>query len=334
LPVLMFVSALLAGGSILIEQPKPGEALQETQTFVIGYVGETPEQVDLFLNGRLMRSRRNPPFRFSLSWDTALRNRVRAIARWADGATDVAEQVFSEIETDVTETVSAIRCFPYFEDRPDENTRFRVDGRPVVPQTFESAASQPLSLVVALDVSGSMKFFLKDLSQPMRAFLAESGRLAPQVDVKLTVFDREARLLRDLDFTGDLTALYRNEGSSVVWDAVATAAGLFAETPRRTLLLISDGADDGSVHDADSAAAFLRKSRASLIWLAPSALDNRDLARLARRSGGFRLEIAPGDAWTPLRQRLVHQRHLVIVDVDESARLRIAPGPAWWPDWR
>ncbi len=328
--VLCLLSVLASAGSISIERPRPGEALQETQTFVIGYEGAAPVQVDFYLNGRLVRSRLEPPFEFTVTWDTTLENRARVEARWADGSTDAVEGTYREIAVDVAEKVSALRCFPYFNGPPAARVRFAVDGRRVEPQTFEPADALPLSLVVALDVSGSMKFFLPELSGPLADFMAYARDRGYRV--KLVVFDRNARLINRAP--ADLATLYRSEGLSVVWNAVATAAQLFEPTPRRAVLLISDGADDGSEHNAETAAAFLRKSRASLIWLAPSDLSNRSLTRLARRSGGFRLQVQPGEKWSRLERRLSHQRHLLIAGVEPAAALRISPGPAWWPAWR
>jgi len=327
----LFFSTLATAQGIFIEKPRPGDGLDDVQEFVI-VVGGEPERVDFYLNDQLLLARQEAPFNFTVRWDTRFRNEVRVVASYVGGVTAEAHEVYREIVADVREEVERFQFFPFLERPLGEITwEMTFKGRKVRPELFELAKNYPLNLVVALDTSGSMMFSIEEVAAPLRELM--TWCLDAGFTVRFLVFDRSPRLIRLEDLPADLGTLYQGQGKSVVWDSIATATELFPKGPRRMLLLISDGADDGSIHSAESAAIYLKKSHAVLVWANPTKLKVKQLAQVATMSGGFVVDTRAHDAWGSLRFLIGNQYHLLAPDAGWPLEFKTSKGRVWYPQW-
>jgi len=253
----LFFCVLLSAQDIYFKSPKASDPLEDVQEFVIGVGPVAPTRMEFYLNGRLKLARRNAPFQFKIRWNTSMENRVKVIAYFGQGEPVVLEKTFSEIKTDFKQEVQAFHCFPFLEKPLPAKWSFRSQGQVMEPQNFNSANRFPLSLVIALDISGSMKFDLPELSDSFHDFLNHAREKGYEIEFLL--FDSQPRSLNPQQTPKQLEELYNGEPKSVIWDSLATGTGFFKDTPRRVVLLISDGNDDGSVHNLNSAGLYFKE---------------------------------------------------------------------------
>lgn len=322
----LFGTRSLHAQSIDITAPKPGEPLTETQTIKTSWVGPPPTRVELYLNDRLVLARSKPPFEFELRWDTKRENEVRVQAYFPEGATASDQIIYRPFQVDEAMAVVAFQCFPLLTREPEE-WMLRSKGTRLEPETF-ARATLTLDLILVLDLSGSMLPLLEDLDGPLATFvqsIQDDGH-----HVSWLVFDSSPRRV-EFPSHGKLRHLYRGQAKSVVWDALVTAATLHDATPRRIIVLVSDGADDGSRHDIQSAIPFLRRAGSALIWINPGERSNARLDRLATLSGGFTLR---GNQWSDLLERIENQHHLIAPEAVYPIEFSVKPGRVWYPRWR
>ncbi len=327
----LFLFQVLFGQNIYIDKPGPKDTLDDTQEFQVSITDARATRVDFYLNDRLIQARTKEPWRFSVSWNTRLTNKVRFIATLDDGSKVQTERVFAELVVDVEDKIEEFQFFPFLEE-PGASIRLRSQGQTIVPRKFEKAQQFPLNLVIALDISGSMKFSLRELTPGVQSLLASAQR--QHWRVQMLLFDEAPRLLELSSLPANLETLYTGRAKSVVWDALATASQLFPKEQRRVLLLISDGYDDGSRHDPSSASQYMRKARASLIWLSPAEILIPELNRLTENSGGYTSYTRKGDPLPKLIFLLENQYHLLAPDATFPVELEPTRGQAWYPRWK
>jgi Ca-activated chloride channel family protein len=139
---------------------------------------------------------------------------------------------------------------------PDlEQEHFEVldNGQPQAITLFRSDV-QPISVVVALDTSGSMTLVLDLVKQAAEAFVL---RMLPNDRARILSFDD--KILGNDAFTSDRDALVRHLRTEVqfgngtrLWDALDAAIDqLTEETSRKVVLVLSDGDDMGSQNADD-----------------------------------------------------------------------------------
>jgi len=324
--------ATLTAQNLHIEKPGRGETLQDTQEFVIVATDGTPTRVDFYLNGRLILARREAPYVFNVRWNTQYKNTVKLVGHFDGLDPVVVSQDFEEIVVDVEEELKIFQFFPFIEQVPvDGSWTITSNGRAIKPQTFEPASKLPLNLIIALDTSGSMMFAFDDLEAPLRQLLAWCKE--KNHPVRFLIFDRQPSLIKLENLPPTLKGLYRERGSSVVWDTIATAGELFPVGPRRVLLLISDGGDQGSRHSPASAEVYLRKSGAAMIWINTANLVNKDLSRLCDLSGGFAALAGERSPWPGIFHLLAGQYHVLAPDATWPVKLKVSKGRIWYPHW-
>jgi len=148
-----------------------------------------------------------------------------------------------------------------------DDFRLFVDGEEVDFPDFESDARTPVSLVVLQDLSGSMangdKLYasrralgqLLDRAQPLDEMaLATFAGGAINVEVPFT--DSEEVLRESM-------ALWEGYGTTALHDAVAwiPEIGTEGRHPKRAVVLVSDGVDNASVLEPETARAVVREAR-------------------------------------------------------------------------
>ncbi|HXH21457.1 MAG TPA: VWA domain-containing protein [Dehalococcoidia bacterium] len=191
---------------------------------------------------------------------------------------------------------------------PAGSVRASLDGTPLAVAGVQSSstARSPLSVVLMVDVSGSMAG--DPITQARRALTDFVGTLQPDDQVAIMSFDTGVRLLQD--FTANKTlatqavARLAPAGDTALYDAVIQAAAKASEAPteRRLVVLLGDGvATVGLEKRAASIEAAKQSGIAFVVIGLGSALDRAYLNELASVSGGRYL-----DAPTPAALRQVY----------------------------
>jgi Ca-activated chloride channel homolog len=167
-----------------------------------------------------------------------------------------------------------------------------------VPQTVEafSEATSPVSIVLALDESGSMRRSADGVKAAARSFVN-----AVRQDDRLAVlrFSDKATLTHELTrFRSDaLKAIdeYTTHGGTALWDAVHEALGPLRQAEgRRVVVVMTDGRDEnaaangpGSVTRFEDLLDELRATGAMVYAIGlGSNVDRERLQALAARTGG------------------------------------------------
>lgn len=180
------------------------------------------------------------------------------------------------------------------QDSLDPNSvKVTLDGR-LLQATATTATANPVKVkrtaVVAIDTSGSMAGArLAAAKSAARAFL---GSLPQDVDAGLVTFSSKARV--DVPPTADHARVQRAvsalvaTGDTALYDAAALSARTVGTTGARTILLLSDGKDEGSTTPLASALDAVKASGAllSAVALGAEAGGNTALSQIASAAGG------------------------------------------------
>jgi Ca-activated chloride channel homolog len=196
--------------------------------------------------------------------------------------------------------------------------RLRVDGRRVDFPDFD-AGDAPVSVVFLQDLSGSMANGGKLAAS--RAALGELvAAAAPADELALATF-AGGQLAVEVPFTREeavlreAMALWQGYGTTAIHDAIAWIPEIAVEGrhPKRAVVLITDGVDNASQLDPETAREVVRRARLPVFVL---GLGREGLGRTAG-------EVAAGGAPTygALLQRLAHAtggRYLPLARPEEA----------------
>jgi VWFA-related protein len=122
-----------------------------------------------------------------------------------------------------------------------------VDHEPLTQAPLTVAPRlTPLSVVLALDTSGSMKKWLHDEQTAVKSFLST---LQPQDRVQVMRFAGDVKTLyplgTDRELAADAIASTVARGDTALWDALyAAVESLRSVVGRKAIILLSDGVDD------------------------------------------------------------------------------------------
>jgi Ca-activated chloride channel homolog len=169
------------------------------------------------------------------------------------------------------------------------------NGTPQTVETFEESVS-PVSIILALDTSGSMRKAADAAKDAARRFVAA---LRPQDKMGVVLFSDRAQLVQDLSSERDrsLAAIdeYKVTGGTALYDALTDSfARLKREEGRRVVVVVTDGKDEdnagkgpGSTHTLKDVLKDAHELDAVVfgIGLGPS-VDRDVLESLAATSGG------------------------------------------------
>ena len=154
----------------------------------------------------------------------------------------------------------------YVRDLERGDFELRVDGRPAAFDSFETGATAPLSLVVLQDLSGSMANGGK-LGASREAVRYVLSRARPGDEFSLAWFAGGVFQI-DVPFTTDVGTLrealesWEAYGTTALQDAIAWLPQILGEREgvKRAVLLITDGVDNASTIDAESARELVRRA--------------------------------------------------------------------------
>ena len=134
-----------------------------------------------------------------------------------------------------------------------------------VNQTIQSFSQEdvPVSLGLVIDLSGSMRNKIEDVTKAALAFIRASN---PDDEEFLIGFNDEVELLED--YTSDIDTISDTLNNTVVtggtalWDAIylAVQKAQSGSKPKKALILISDGEDKDSYYSLDEMVAKVQES--------------------------------------------------------------------------
>lgn len=169
------------------------------------------------------------------------------------------------------------------------------DGVPQAIESFQEAGA-PISIVLALDGSGSMRPMLEEAKDAARTFVRALRPTDPLTFVRFSdrvVFESELSHWRDPTLNA-ITALQAT-GGTALWDALYDSmAFLSRQSGRRAVVVMSDGRDEngpgtapGSAHTLDDVLRQVRDTETTIyaIGLGPN-VDREGLTRVTAASGG------------------------------------------------
>lgn len=274
---LLLAGAALAQVAVRIQSPTADQPVFGPTEVSIGVAsGEKVDRVDLFVNGKLMGTMQQAPYRFNVDMgDDNVRREFRAVAHTTSGATasDVVVTVPVQITDEINLKLRALFVSVTHYGEKDltlgqEDFQILDNGVPQQIVTF-GRDELPLTAVLLLDTSESMGEGqkLEAVRRGTRAFLAG---MKPSDEAMLALFSD--RLLRFTPFTSDkkeldsVIASTQAAGGTAVNDFLYLSLKLLdARQGQRVVVLFSDGSD---VHSVLPAADVLWKARAgqSLIY--------------------------------------------------------------------
>jgi Ca-activated chloride channel family protein len=176
----------------------------------------------------------------------------------------------------------------------DDLTVFE-DGTRQTLESFQEALA-PISIVLAVDASGSMKGAVDAVKEGARQFV---DALRPQDRLALIVFSDESLLIHDLterrEGTHQAIDQYQVRGGTALHDALFDAMKRLGPVEgRRAVVLVTDGRDEngpgtgpGSRHTRAEVLGELRMVDAAVYSIGlGSSVDRDGLEEFARESGG------------------------------------------------
>ncbi|MBE3073143.1 MAG: VWA domain-containing protein [Acidobacteria bacterium] len=212
--------------------------------------------MSIFADGKLACSVERPPY--ECAWDSGPRvdeHQLRVVAQLADGGRLVhtvrtqSAGYTESVDVEVVQVTATVTDGKGHYVRGLSRDVFHVfeDG---VPQWIASFASEniPLELIVAVDVSGSMRDHMARLKQAVKQFL---GALRPTDQVTLLAFNDNLFTLAkpSTDPAARLKAIDRLEGwgGTALYDVIVRSMDtLGRQSGRRALVVFSDGEDQSS----------------------------------------------------------------------------------------
>jgi len=169
------------------------------------------------------------------------------------------------------------------------------DGVPQQVETFHES-TQPVSIVLALDASGSMRHREADVIASAHAF---TEALRPQDQLAVMLFSDSVGFIHDLstnrEATREAIAGYKTSGGTALYDALAEALMRFKRVEgRRVVVVMTDGRDEnnpgtgpGSSHKLADVLELLKDTGVTVFPIGlGTKVDVDMLQNLADLSGG------------------------------------------------
>ena len=293
---LLWLLVLLSAATRAAAQPTPPVSIASPAdgAYVTGAVtiearvaaGVSVRQLTFFADGRSLCIVVAPPF--VCPWDagTGIREHVlRIVATLADGQRAVATRrtraagYAESVDVEVVQVTATVidEAGRFVKGLTRDQFHVKEDG---VPQhlTAFSGENTPLELVVAVDVSDSMRGAMTTLKAAVRAFL---GALRPADQVTLVAFNDNIFTLarRSTEPATRLRAVDRllPWGGTALYDAILTSLNAVGRQPgRRALVVFTDGEDQNSAASMKRVEARLETSDATIytIGLGRSVRDH------------------------------------------------------------
>ncbi len=275
-------------------------------------------RVEFFIDGQRVCLRERLPF--ECDWDAGADGQarvVRILATLADGRRLVrrvhtparAGMTFrSAVNVVLVPAVVTDRRGRYVTDLVEDRFEVREDGEPRQVTYFSPPSASGLDLVIALDISGSMRDAMPALKRGVSTLI---GNLAPGDAITVLAFnDRVFEVAtRETDRSRLLSVIagLETSGYTSLYDAIGRSLALVAGEPqRKAVLVFTDGDDRSSFSSLQSVERRVETSDAPLYVVTlgrrSEVREVRDVVtRLAGVSGG---QVFPVDRLDRLERAL------------------------------
>ena len=293
-----------AGPALDVLSPDGARYLSGRERLVVRLTpAGTMARVEFFVDGQRVCQRERLPF--ECDWDAGAGGEarvVRVLATLADGRRLIrrvhtparAGMVFrSAVDVVLIPAIVTDRQGRYVTDLAQDRFEIREDGVRQRVSYFSPPADGGLDLVVALDISGSMRDAMPALKRGV-ATLIET--LAPDDVVTVLAFnDRVFELAEretDRNRLLELVAGLETSGYTSLYDAIGRSLGLLGGEPqRKAVLVFTDGDDRSSFSSLQAVERRVEESDATLYVVTLGRRSEvREVREVARRltnvSGG------------------------------------------------
>jgi VWFA-related protein len=193
---------------------------------------------------------------------------------------------------------TAVDASGHYLDLAAEDLEVLEDGEPQKIDTFQEAL-QPVSIVLALDASGSMRKSEAEVAESAREFVSA---LRPEDALALVMFSDRSVFVHDLSTKREDTIKgidsYKSSGGTALYDALSDAFTRLTQVDtRRAIVAMTDGRDEnnpgngpGSVSRYEDVVELLKQRTATVFAIGLGAKVDQPLLReMAELSGGLAL---------------------------------------------
>ena len=261
--------------------------------------GQTVERVEFYLNETRMATLYQPPYTqpIILPKNQELAY-VRAVAYLVDGNSTEklvfvnAPENMEEIDVDFVELYTSVLDKQGHPVQGVEQKDFTVteDGVRQEIARFERVTDLPIHAAVTIDVSASMEGSLDKARQAALGFLQSA--ITPKDRGAVVTFNDHPNLA--VKFTnnvatlaGGLAGLKAERGTALYDSIVFTLFYFNGLKGQRTLLLLSDGKDEGSRFTFDDAVEYARRAGVTIYAIGlGDDLEKKKLSRFSEETGG------------------------------------------------
>ncbi len=287
--------------SIRIEKPGPDDIPLGATTIAVRLLGHRPgDVVEIYVDGRPAGRLDDEPWTLAWNAGSAPRpHRLEAVLLREGREVAVSRVRTRGLGFAATADARVVSLSPIVTDSSGNYVRglsredfsLLVNGHPQEIETFE-AANSALSVVLVLDVSGSMALKLREARAAALEFLS-----ALKPGDRAAVLTFASNVVGFTPFSTDRAAARkaledaRVSGETALYDAAAVALRRLRETSgRRAVVLFTDGEDNRSRMKIDQVVDLARATEASVFTVAQGVAEVkalfRGLDRLAQETGG------------------------------------------------
>ncbi len=322
------VARPLSGFEVAIVAPTPTDDVAGRVRVRAEVAADRPaavSAVDFFIDGRLMFSDAEAPY--ELLWNAGRpaehRIEVRAYGPGRQMVTDALETRFdagASLLGGFSARVERVELHALIEnedelDVPFDTTMFEVLENDVLQSVVavERVADLPLAVGLLIDHSGSMLAQLDTALDAAGAFV--DGLLIHPDDKAFVLGFADVPIVfqeftNDTDRLAGSISLIEDGRHTALYDAIVSASRRFAGIDgRRAVVLLTDGADEGSDHDFRDAIEAAQRADVALypvaVDLSPRHARQRwILQRLARETGGRSFSLGRRSDPTPIYEAI------------------------------
>ena len=262
------------------------------------------QSVELWDAGKSVASTSTTPYRFTVSPELLSSGFVQVTAQTRSGE-EAAD--FWSATGDVHVESIQVRTVPIFVSVVDKDgttlddvdrSLFRIldNGSETKIIEFGKAFDQPISIALLVDGSASMTYSMQRAAKAATAFIQSTLKKGDRCAV-FAIQDvprRKQQLTEDPLLVSNALGTITPTGNTALYDAIKSALReLNGEKTRRAIIVLTDGADTGSIASFEEAEKAARQAGIPIYFIAYDTGNDtqpRDIERLkylAAQTGGF-----------------------------------------------
>ncbi len=280
-------------------------------------------RVECYVDGRLVKEFREPPYTFKYNFGDNPKNRtIKVVVRGNQnkilGSKGIGSSKLDDFqEVDVSQIVVPVvvtdRRGNYIDGLKKDDFSLTVDGKPREISYFNRSGKAKFHMVLLIDISSSMKDKIARVKEAAKLFLDQL--LTKNNQAMIVFFNHE--VLEDTDFTTDVNELVNSLsvafpfGATALYDAVAYCVRLLKGIPGQNIIvLFSDGEDNSSYMDPYTLMKRVEHSNAVIYSIGRRTVEeNNDkyqelLQQISASSGGVTFLLANPDEIEKVYQKI------------------------------